>query len=338
MGFGLWFEPEVIGPSAQIRHTHPEWLHTIGGRATPPDQRAILQLGVPEARAYMRERIVSILQATGAVWMKWDFNSHLFQGGWAPDLPEELTHQDPLLAHYAGVYQLQDELRAALPALTLEMCSSGGGRFDPAILSHGHTNWMSDETQPLPKLAMHFGSQLVHCAVVCNDWLTEWPPYDPLGELFDPPRVDERGDLAFRTRVAMLGTFGISAPIARWTAADVATVKTHVAWYKDRLRPILHGGDQFLLTEPPPLDGQGAWAAVWYVAKDAQQGALFAFRLAGTEAQRSFPLPALMLTAQYRLQTPEGWSTVRSGADLSSGLTVSAETPFSSVLLHVQRL
>jgi alpha-galactosidase len=335
LGFGIWFEPEAVSPNAVIRRTQPEWLHTIDGQPTLPDQRGILHLGVPEARAFVRERILSVLRATGAVWMKWDFNTNLRQGGWNPRLPDDLTSRDPLIAHYEGVYRLQDELRAAVPELTLEMCSSGGGRFDPEILSHAHTNWMSDQTQPLMNLAIHFGSQLAHCAVECNDWLIEWPPHDGLQR---QQEVDQRGDLAFRTRIAMLGTFGISAPVGRWTAEDIAAVKEHVSWYKETVRPLLNVEDQYLLTDAPPLDGEGDWAAVWYAAKDARRGVLFAFRLASGQAQRSFALLGLVPEARYRLRTPEGWSTVRRGAELADGLVVTAEAPFRSVLIAIERV
>ncbi len=104
-------------------------------------------------------------------------------------------------------------------------------------MSHAHTYWISDQTGSLMNLAIHFGSQLAHPAAVCNDWLVEWP--------VEPEKnMDARGDLAFRTRVAMLGTFGISAPLEKWTDADMAIVQTHVTWYRQFLRAIIHQGDQ----------------------------------------------------------------------------------------------
>ena len=48
--------------------------------------------------------------------------------------------------------------------------------MDGEILSHAHVNWISDQPGALRKLAIHFGSQLAHPAVECNDWLIEWPP------------------------------------------------------------------------------------------------------------------------------------------------------------------
>ena len=262
--FGIWMEPESVGPNARIRTTHPEWLHAIGGRAALHDRRGILNLGVPAAREWILERILSILHSTGARWLKWDFNIDLAQGGWAEGLPDDLVRQDPITAHYQALYRLQDELLRAMPDLTLEMCSSGGSRFDAAILSHSHAYWLSDQTHPLMKLAIHFGSQLAHPPEQCNDWLVEWPPHEAQ---HDPLRAPggECGDLAFRTRVAMLGSFGISAPVEKWSSSDFNTVREHVAWYKQVARPVIQVGNQYLLTEAPPLDGNGDWAAIWYV-------------------------------------------------------------------------
>lgn len=335
IGFGIWFEPEAIGASAWVRREHPEWLHWVGGEEPEAGQRAILHLGVPAARAFISERILSILCATNAVWLKWDFNTDLRQGGWAQSLPAVLTDQDPLVAHYRGLYELQDELRTALPDLVLEMCSSGGGRFDGAVMSHAHTYWISDQTQALMKLAIHFGSQLAHPAIECNDWLIEWPPHSGVG---DRQPVDLRGDLAFRTRVAMLGAFGVSAPVAKWSAVELALVRQHVAWYKAHVRPIIHTGDQYFLTEAPPLDGNGDWAAVWYVTKDGTRGHLFVFRLASAETEHTFALPGLEADARYRLTSPEGAQAERRGAELAAGWLVQAAAPFRAALWLVERI
>jgi alpha-galactosidase len=334
LSFGVWFEPEVIGPLSALRRDHPEWLHHIDGHPPAQRRRAILNLGVPEARRHVFARISRTLAAVGAGWMKWDFNADLGAGGWAPGLPPELTAEDPLVAHYRGLYALQDEIRAAFPGLTLEMCASGGGRMDGAILAHAHLNWISDQPGPLRKLAIHFGCQLAHPAVVCNDWLVEWPPLSVAGYDDDDPagEPDRRGDLAFRLRVAMLGSFGISARIDRWSLAETALAAAHLALYRARLRSIVHHGDQYLLTPPPPFDGEGDWAAIWYVAKDASQGVLFAFRLAGAKTARHFTLSGLDRETRYRLTLFSGRASELS----SSAVTVTLNEPFTSELCLVE--
>ncbi len=332
MRFGLWFEPEGIGPLSGIRREHPEWLHHIDGKPPPADGRAVLNLGVPAARQHAFARITRILSTVGVDWMKWDFNADLGVGGWAPGLPDILTDQDPLVAHYQGVYRLQDAIRRWFPDLILEMCASGGGRMDGAILSHAHVNWISDQPGALRKLAIHFGTQLAHPAVECNDWLVEWPPGSVAGyDDDDTDGLDERGDLAFRLRVAMLGSFGISARADRWPEADFATAVAHVALYRETVRPIVHFGDQYLLTPAPPLDGNADWAAIWYVAKDGLSGVLFAFRLAGNDASRTFALPGLQPGRHYRVRLFSGATM-----ELTGGLTVVLIGQFQSELCMVE--
>jgi alpha-galactosidase len=253
------------------------------------------------------ERITRILSGVGVGWMKWDFNADLGAGGWAPGLPAALTDQDPLVAHYEGLYRLQDMIRRWFPDLILEMCASGGGRLDGAILSHAHVNWISDQPGALRKLAIHFGSQLAHPAVACNDWLVEWPPGSIAGyDEEDAGTLDERGDLPFRLRVAMLGSFGISARADRWSDDEFATAAAHVALYRQTVRELVHHGDQYLLTRTPEADGSGDWAAIWYVAKDASRGVLFAFRLGSDESSRAFPLPGLPQGSRYRARWFDG--------------------------------
>jgi alpha-galactosidase len=338
--FGLWFEPEVISGSSTIRREHPEWLHHLDGQPAPADERAVLNLGVPEAWAHVFERLTRILGLIAVDWMKWDFNADLGAGGWAPGLPSELTRSDPLVAHYRGLYRLQDAIRAAFPDLILEMCAGGGGRMDGEILSHAHVNWMSDQSGAVRKLAMHFGTQLAHPAMTCNDWLIDWPGSQggQFGQIDPASLVDWRGDLAFRLRVAMLGTFGISAPIDAWSPDDIAMTAAHLDLYVTKVRPLIHRGDQYDLTIAPRPDGNSDWAAIWYAAKDGRSGVLFAFRLAGSQGTRAFRLPGLKKEARYHVGFGTGETVVRTGAELSAGLQIALTEPFRSELCLVEQV
>lgn len=334
--FGLWFEPEVISGSSSIRRDHPEWLHHIDGQESPPEERAVLNLGVPAAWSHVLQRLSRMLRLIGVDWMKWDFNADLGAGGWAPGLPAELTRQDPLVAHYSGLYRLQDAIRAEFPDLVLEMCAGGGGRMDGEILAHAHVNWMSDQEGALRKLAIHFGTQLAHPAVACNDWLIDWPGSHD-GQIEQAALIDWRGDLAFRLRVAMLGTFGISAPIDRWSSADIATTAAHVELYVAKVRPLVHHGDQYYLTRAPRPDGSSDWAAIWYAAKDGLSGVLFAFRLTGPDAARAFQLPGLKAEARYAVTFASGPRVTRSGTELAAGLDIALAEAYRSELCLVER-
>jgi alpha-galactosidase len=334
LGFGIWFEPEAVSPSSVVRREHPEWVHHIDGKPPAAGRRGVLNLGVDAAREFVRDRMIAILRRTKAVWMKWDFNTDLRQGGWASGAADA-AGRDPVVAHYAGLYRLQDELRAAFPDLTLEMCSSGGGRFDGELMAHAHTNWMSDQKQSLRNLSIHFGSQLAHPPVACNDWLIEWPLDSIEGHMSRGATPDARGDLAFRLRIPMLGTLGISAPVTLWSDAEIALAARHVAWYREHVRARTKCADQYLLTPQPPLDGRGDWAAIWYADKDRSGGVGFFFRLEGA-ADRSFGLAGLDPGRRYRLRFLDGPVLEATGAELAAGLQIALDAPFTSVAVVIE--
>ncbi len=334
MEFGIWFEPEAVSSASAIRRMHPEWLHHVDGLSPDPARREILNLGIDAAREHVRDRMLDVLKRTRAIWLKWDFNTELRTGGWAPGTGPE---PDPVISHYEGLHRLQDEIRAACPGLVLEMCSSGGGRFDGKLMSHAHVNWMSDMVQPSRNLAIHFGSHRAHPAVTCNDWLIDWPPLSETHHLGRWNAPDARGDLVFRLRVAMLGSLGISSALTRWTEDDIATARAHVDWYKTVGRPLVHHGDQYILTDQPPLDGNGDWAAMWFVAKDRASAMGLFFRLLGAGSRR-FALQGLDPAALYRLSADGAALGVLSGADLARGVDVTCRAEFTSVAITAERI
>jgi alpha-galactosidase len=134
----------------------------------------------------------------------------------------------------------------------------------------------------------------------------------------------------------MLGTFGISAATQEWGAEDFDLVAEHVSLYRWRVRRLVHHGNQYRLTEQPPFDGQGEWAAMWYAAKDGMEGIFFAFRLARGKREHSFSLPGLDPTTSYEVQVMGGESGVATGADLANGLSITCPAPFTSQLVLIR--
>ena len=328
LGFGIWFEPESVGYTGRLHEAHPEWFHHVNGIPRSGRQRGILNLGIDAAREHVRDTMLAILRETDANWIKWDFNEDLLRGGWAPEIDPDLSRTDPLVAHCRGVHRLQEELHAALPELVIEMCASGGGRFDAETLRRGHTQWMSDEWRPLRNLSIHFGLQLCHPPELCNDWLIEWPPGDvPYAKGAEP---DERGDLLFRLRIAMLGSFGISARIAAWSEDERRTAAKEVAWYKTVARPLVQDGRQFVLTPQPSLDGLGGWAAMAHVAADGQSAVAFVFRLDADEGAFRLCVQGLVPDKSYRVSFACGDILRMTGAEAEAGVTVPIDAPYRS--------
>jgi alpha-galactosidase len=200
-----------------------------------------------------------------------------------------------------------------------------------------HVNWISDQARAYQQLPIRFGIERAHPAVSCDSWLIDWPAGALGGEARRDAPADVPGDLAFRLRAAMLGSFGISAPLGLWTGEDGALAARHVGWYRRHVRPLLMTGDQYWLTPPPPVDpARSDWAAMWFVAKDGGRGVLFAFRLAGAAAAKALALPGLRAGAAYAVRPMEGAERRMAGSALAAGLEVRLAARFRAALVVVE--
>ena len=96
MQFGLWFEPEMINPDSDVARAHPEWVMATGGRL-PVESRSqqVINLGIPECYAYIRDAIFAILAEYDIGYIKWDHNRDLIDAGTAAERPAGRARADP---------------------------------------------------------------------------------------------------------------------------------------------------------------------------------------------------------------------------------------------------
>ena len=150
MGFGIWFEPEMINPNSDVYRAHPEWAlgneDQILGR-----HQMVLNMALPEVRSYLFERISTILSDNAIDYIKWDHNRVL-------PMPDA--------AQTRGSYALLDELRQTFSEVEIESCASGGGRIDFGILKRTQRVWLSDSNDALERLLMQHNAAIFLPSVV----------------------------------------------------------------------------------------------------------------------------------------------------------------------------
>jgi alpha-galactosidase len=210
------------------------------------------------------------------------------------------------------------------------MCASGGGRFDAGISRRSHLTWMSDQSSPLANLSIHFGAQLLHPPEECNDWLIEWPPAASSSK--------QAGDLRFRLHVAMLGAFGVSAPVQLWEKADLELAASQIRWYKRHVASELSASRQYLLGDQPSLQDPTGWATAWYARRDASGGHLLSFRLDDDRRSVELPLEGLLDDSRYRVTEESIVLGTYSGRELADGISLDLPTPHSSRALSIDRV
>lgn len=325
MRFGLWVEPEMVNPDSDLYQKRPDWvLHQPHRHRTELRQQLVLNFARPDVAAWAHDWLDRLLTDHDIDFLKWDMNRAFTEAGWPDsDDPQQLWHQ-----HTDNVYALIDRLRADHPTVRIETCASGGGRVDPGILARTDQAWISDNTDPLDRIAIQHGYTQVYPAQTMGAWASENP--NPLTHRDTP--------LRFRFHVAMAGTLGISGDLPRWSPAERAEAATLVAAYK-QVRHIIQHGILHRLT-PPRTEGT---TAVQYTAADGDELVVLAWRPFARHGAPDVPvqLAGLDPAATYRdtAGTGTGTDTGHSGAALAHhGLPLDLPPgDHASTMIHLRR-
>jgi alpha-galactosidase len=138
MQFLLWFEPERVMRDTTIFKAHPDWL------LPPPlkmpadlmyqfnDGFHLLNLGNPQALAWVTDYLSSMIERTGITCYRNDFNmypAYYWRNNEAAD--RQGINE---IRYVTGFYQLCDTLRERHPKLLIDNCASGGRRIDLEML------------------------------------------------------------------------------------------------------------------------------------------------------------------------------------------------------------
>ncbi|PRY17170.1 alpha-galactosidase [Kineococcus rhizosphaerae] len=297
--FGLWVEPEMVNPDSDLARAHPDWILRSGDRLPPASrQQQVLDLGNPDAYAYVLGRLDALLSEYEISYLKWDHNRDLVEAGSGP------VRAPGVHAQTLATYRLLDELRARHPGVEIESCSSGGLRVDLEILEHTDRVWASDCIDPLERQDI-------------QRWTLQLLPPELIGSHVgaSPSHTTHRAnDLSFRAGTALFASFGIETDLTRLSGAERDELRRWVALYKD-VRSLVHTG-----TTVRSDDHDESFRVHGSVAPDASD-ALFAVVQTGTP-DGSVPgrvrLPGLLADAEYHVsaQEPGDAPRVRGEADL----------------------
>ncbi|MCA0307115.1 MAG: alpha-galactosidase [Actinobacteria bacterium] len=310
MQFGLWFEPEMVNLDSDLARAHPDWVMAPGDR-TPVESRhqQVLNLGIEECYAHVRDALLAILDEYDIDYIKWDHNRDLIEAGTRPG------GRPGVHAQTLATYRLMDDLRAAHPGLEIESCSSGGARVDLGVLERTDRVWVSDCIDP------HERQQMLR-------WTTQLVPPEMMGSHIASGTSHTTGrshDLNFRAATAVFGHLGIEWDLRGASAEDLAELAEWIAFYKAH-RELLLGGDLVRIDDPDEsLLASGVVApdrsrAIYSFASmeapaTASRGRL---RLPGLDPSRRYRVsPVLVGRAPSGIHPPRWWGVER---DLSTEL------------------
>lgn len=247
--FGLWFEPEMISEQSELFKKHPDWRICVPGRTPHPARNQyVLDLTRDEVCDYIIDAVSSVLESVNIEYVKWDMNrsiSDAYSANLAPDRQGELMHR-----YVLGLYKILETVTSRFPNVLFESCSSGGGRFDPGMLYYMPQTWTSDNSDPIARTTIQYGTSLAYPAI-------------SMGAHFSATAA--RYDFDLGAAVAMAGNYGYELDVTKLSNDQCEIIKRQIELYKN-IREIVSFGNQYRLTD----DVSDTYCAWMYVSENQE--------------------------------------------------------------------
>ncbi len=257
--FGIWIEPEMVNPKSELAKKHPEWIVKSGDREILTMRNQwMLDLSNPEVQDFVVETFDNVMSLSPYIsYIKWDANRHVANVG-SQCLPaDRQTHF--WITYIKGLYSAYDRIRAKYPETTIQLCSSGGGRLDFGALRYHDEFWPSDNTNPLSRIYIQYGTNLFFPAMATASHVSN--------------QTGMVTPLKFRFDVAMSGRLGMELQPKDIVGDDRIFATKAIETYK-KIRPLVQFGDLYRLISPYQ---EGGWASLMYVNKEKSQAVFFAY-------------------------------------------------------------
>ncbi|BCJ95859.1 alpha-galactosidase [Anaerocolumna cellulosilytica] len=283
MGFGLWFEPEMVSPDSDLYRAHPDWcLHVPDRSKSLGRKQAILDYSREDVQEAIITMLSEVLSTANISYVKWDMNRNMSEIGSAllpANRQKETAHR-----YILGVYRVMEVLTNKFPEVLFESCSGGGGRFDPGILYYMPQGWTSDDTDGVERLKIQYGTSLVYPASSMTAHVSAVPNH----------QTGRSTSLEFRGHVAMAGNFGYELDVTKLSDEEKQEVKEQIALYKE-LRQLVQYGDFYRLLSP----FEGNITGWMYVSEDKREAAVFFYLVHYTANDRLYRFPLNGLAKEY---------------------------------------
>jgi alpha-galactosidase len=343
IGSILWFEPERVCPDTELFRSKPEWL--LAPVNLPPDllyQKdrgwRLLDLGNPEAREWITERVSDLLTSEKIDCYRQDFNMDPLYYWRSTDRPGRTGIAENL--HVQGYLRLWDDLKRRHPELLIDSCASGGRRNDLEAISRAVPLLRSDYVfEPTGLQGQTYG-------------LSSWYPYtgtgvadavslraskiSPSGHYLPPPGAADRIWTDYLFRSAMSNAL-VSAIDSRNEDVDFDRLRVLIGQW--RQVAVNYSGDYYPLTKYSTAND--CWMAFQFDRPEAGAGMVQAFRRPESPYTAVvLPLRGLDRDARYVVRDidREDSQTLEGSALLETGLPVEITTKPGAVIITYEKV
>lgn len=320
--FGLWMEPEMVSVDSELYRAHPDWcIHVEGRRRSECRNQLTLDLSRRDVCDWLVETIHGILSDAPISYVKWDMNRHMSNVGSAllpPERQKEVPHR-----YMLGLYRVLEKITSAHPHVLFESCSGGGGRFDAGMLSYMPQTWTSDDTDPVERLFIQYGTSLVYPAGAMGAHVSAVPNH----------QTGRITPLKMRGDVAMCGNFGYELDLMAFTEEERGEVREQIRYYKE-IRHLVTQGDMYRLLSP----FEGNKAAWMFVSEDKSEFFFAYFRIQAeiNPVITRVRMQGILPDAVY--QCGENGICYRGDELMEMGIIMDVEGEYKSVTCHFKMI
>ena len=247
MLFGIWIEPEMVSTDSDLYAAHPDWVLAAPGRAPGTGRsQLVLDLGRPEIVDHLYATFARLLRENDISYVKWDMNRNLtdvFSQALPAARQGEAAHR-----YMLGLYDLLERLTSQFPRVLFEGCAGGGGRFDAGMLHYFPQIWCSDDTDPIHRLKIQYGTSFGYPPIAMGSHVSAAPNH----------QSGRSTPLATRAVVAMAGSFGYELDLQTLSDEEKAQVRGQIHTNR-KLQPLLLHGRYDRLTDASADRCYTAW-------------------------------------------------------------------------------
>lgn len=247
--FGLWFEPEMISEESVLYSKHPEWRVEVPKRSPCLGrQQFVLDFSRKEVVDCLFEQMSKVIEETQLDYIKWDMNRHmtdLYSLKLTAERQQEFTHR-----YILGVYDLYDRLTRQFPNVLFESCASGGGRFDLGMMHYAPQAWTSDDTDPVERLKIQYGTSYGYPLSMMTGHVSASPNH----------QTGRETSLSFRERVSYFSVLGYEFDLTQLDLESLEQIKKGIEFYKQN-RILFQYGTFYRITSPF-LENTVSWQIV----------------------------------------------------------------------------
>ena len=248
MEFGIWVEPEMVSENSELYENHPDWVvKTPGRNPNLARNQLVIDFANPEVCDYIIKSLSDILSNAPISYVKWDMNRSICDkhgNSLDADRQGEFSHR-----YVLGLYRVLETLTTNFEDVLFEGCSGGGGRYDAGMMYYTPQIWLSDNTDPINRLSIQYGSGFGYPVSTMGSHVSASPNH----------QTGRQTPLNTRTTVAMAGSFGYELDITKLSMEEKQQIKKDIYTFKEYYE-LIQKGDYYRLSSLE--DKCTAWAMV----------------------------------------------------------------------------